>query len=122
MTDTYTKDLVMASGAEVKPAHGNSVEALAQLATWFGYGFTKIRELNVKAGKEAGIDELQPMIDYTVVGHIRELIGLSASTASMHDIFKLFALIESVQVFAREVHWALAQKNRFGTTLVTICF
>lgn len=70
MTDTYTKHLVMASGAEVKPAHGNSVEALTQLATWFGSGFTKIRESNVEAGKEAGIDELQRMIGYTVVGHI----------------------------------------------------
>lgn len=41
MTDTYTKDLVMASGAEVKPAHGNSVEALAELATWFGSSFNE---------------------------------------------------------------------------------
>lgn len=136
MTDTYTKHLAMASGAEVKPVHGNSLEALAQLATWFASGFTKVRELNIEAGKEEGIDELQPMIGYTVVGHIWDtytacdletdgesvvrmvgpLIGLSASTASMHDIFKLLALVESAKVYPL----AMAQKNRFGTTLVTI--
>lgn len=118
------------------------MEALAQLATWFGSGFTKIRELNVEAGKEAGIDELQPMIGYTVVGHIWDtymacdietdgemvvsmvgpLIGVSTSTASMHDIFKLFGTHgKRPSVCTREKSigpWL--KKNRFGTTLVTI--
>lgn len=131
MTDTYTKCLAMASGAEVKPAHGNSLEALAQLATWLASGFTKVRELNIEAGREEGIDELHPMIGYTVVGHIWDtytacdletdgervvrmvgpLIGLSASTASMHDIFKLLALVESAKVYARDVHWPWLRKT-----------
>lgn len=54
MADTHKKYVAMASGVEVKSAHGSNVEALAQLATWLAPGFTKIRELNVEAGKEAG--------------------------------------------------------------------
>ncbi|KAI4090622.1 MAG: hypothetical protein L6R37_007859 [Teloschistes peruensis] len=34
MTDTHTKRLMMAVGTEIKPAGGNSQEALAQLAIW----------------------------------------------------------------------------------------
>ncbi|KAL8778582.1 MAG: hypothetical protein Q9213_007350 [Squamulea squamosa] len=49
MTDTHTKRLVMAIGGEVKPAGGNSQEALAQLAIWFAAGFAKLRELQVSA-------------------------------------------------------------------------
>lgn len=70
------------------------------------------------------------MIGHTVVGHIWDtymacdletdgervvrmvgpLIGLSASTASMHDIFKLLALVESAKVYARDVYWPWLKK------------
>lgn len=38
MTDTHTKRLMMAVGTEIKPAGGNSQEALAQLAIWSAAG------------------------------------------------------------------------------------
>ncbi len=128
MTDTHTKRLAMASGAEIKPANGNSVEALAQLATWFAAGFTKIRELNIDARSGVEMDELVPMIGWTAVGHdwrtymacdlemdgkrvvsmVGPLVGLPASTDSFYDIFKRLALIK---VYAREVHWPWLRKN-----------
>lgn len=49
MTDTHIKRLVMAFGAEIKPAGGNSQEALAQLAIWFTAGFAKLCELQASA-------------------------------------------------------------------------
>lgn len=59
MADTYKKCVAMASGVEVKSAHGSNLEALAQLATWFAPGFTKIRELNVEVrqGKRRGSND-----------------------------------------------------------------
>ncbi|KAL8768142.1 MAG: hypothetical protein Q9209_005533 [Squamulea sp. 1 TL-2023] len=49
MTDIYTKRLVMAFGTEIRPAGGNSQEALAQLAIWFAAGFAKLCELQALA-------------------------------------------------------------------------
>lgn len=131
MTDTHTKRLVMASVAEIKPANGNCVEALAQLATWFASGFTKIRELNLEAGEGVVINDLPPMIGWTVVGHdwrtymacdlendgervvsmVGPLVGLSASTNSIWDIFKLLALMEGVKEYARGAYWPWLKKN-----------
>ena len=42
------------------------------------------------------------------------LIGLSASTASMHDMFKLLALMESAKVYAQDIHWPWLKKNVLG--------
>lgn len=131
MTDAHTKRLAMASGAEVKPAHGNSVEALAQLATWLASGFTKIRELSLEAEKRVVIVDLLPMIGWTVVGHewrtymaydiqidgervvniVDLLIRLSASTNSICDIIKLLALMKGSKEYARYVYWPRLKNN-----------
>lgn len=94
MTDPYTKRLVMAFCAEIKPAGGNSQEALAQLAIWFAAGFAKLRELqasvlpkqvekeslsegpaatprntSTREDQHVNMQPLPPMIGFTAVGH-----------------------------------------------------
>jgi len=68
-TDAYTKCIALFSGLEVKQSNGVNTEALAQLSIWLTAGLEKTRLLGASSGQTSRIDQLQPMIGWTVIGH-----------------------------------------------------
>jgi hypothetical protein len=68
-TDAYTKRIALFSGLEVKQSNGGNTEALAQLSIWLTAGLEKTRLLSALSGRSSVIDELRPMMGWTVIGH-----------------------------------------------------
>lgn len=68
-TDAYTKRIAFFSGLEVKQSNGGNTEALAQLSIWLTAGLEKTRLLGALGGQMSRIDQLQPVIGWTVIGH-----------------------------------------------------
>ncbi|KAK5019301.1 hypothetical protein LTR39_000457 [Cryomyces antarcticus] len=124
-TDAFTKRVALFSGLEVKQSNGGNTEALAQLAIWLTAGLERTKLLGELNGEHFPVDQLQPMIGWTVVGHdwhsyiayraLHEgqdrvyvegpIETLAVSTRSYYGIFKLLDLINRVKEFAERVYW-----------------
>ncbi|TKA79582.1 hypothetical protein B0A49_08194 [Cryomyces minteri] len=122
-TDAFTKRVALFSGIEVKQSNGGNTEALAQLSIWLTAGLERIKLLGELNGEQFPVDQLQPMIGWTVVGHdwhsyiaykaIHEgqdrvyvegpIETLAVSTRSYYGIFKLLGLINRVKEFAERM-------------------